>query len=181
MAPRVRLAVALLTTVVIICLNVRWNLRPIALPRPAKTHAFAFVTFTDGRTLGEGLHVLGSTDGRRWTALAGDPLVLKQGTLGVVFRDPSIAWHGGYFHLAFTTELCVGLERPGFDCHWEQRSAHAPPARFGYARSVDLVTWENVRPVAVELPSACDADCGPCGCEATHGVASGARTRARAR
>ena len=156
MAPRVRLAVALLTTVVIICLNVRWNLRPIALPRPAKTHAFAFVTFTDGRTLGEGLHVLGSTDGRRWTALAGDPLVLKQGALGVVFRDPSIAWHGGYFHLAFTTELCVGLERPGFDCHWEQRSAHAPPARFGYARSVDLVTWENVRPVAVELPNACN-------------------------
>ena len=90
MAPRVRLAVALLTTVVIICLNVRWNLRPIALPRPAakSTHAFAFVTFTDGRTLGEGLHVLGSTDGRRWTALAGDPLVLKQGALGVVFRDP---------------------------------------------------------------------------------------------
>ena len=77
MAPRVRLAVALLTTVVIICLNVRWNLRPIALPRPAATHTFAFVTFTDGRTLGEGLHVLGSTNGRRWTALAGDPLVLK--------------------------------------------------------------------------------------------------------
>ena len=94
MAPRVRLAVALLTTVVIICLNVRWNLRPIALPRPAKTHAFAFVTFTDGRTLGEGLHVLGSTDGRRWTALTGDPLVLKQGELGVVFRDPETAAYG---------------------------------------------------------------------------------------
>ena len=55
-----------------------------------------------------------------------------------MFRDPSIVYFGGYFHLAYTTELCVGLERPGFDCHWEQRSAHAPPARFGYARSVDL-------------------------------------------
>ena len=42
---------------------------------------------------------------------AGDPILLPQGRLGTVFRDPSIVWHGGWFHLAFTTELCVGLQR----------------------------------------------------------------------
>ena len=157
MAPRVRLAVALLTTVVVICLNVRWNLRPIALPRPAakSTHAFAFVTFTDGRTLGEGLHVLGSTDGRRWTALTGDPLVLKQGALGVVFRDPSITYYGGYFHLAYTTELCAGLTTLSFSCPWERAGDSPPGARFGYAMSRDLVHWSRPREVAVPLPGAC--------------------------
>ena len=41
----------------------------------------------------------------------GDPILLPQGRLGTVFRDPSIVWHSGWFHLAYTTELCVGLER----------------------------------------------------------------------
>ena len=47
--------------------------------------------------------------GRR--RLAGDPILFPQGRLGTVFRDPSVVWHDGWFHLAFTTELCVGLER----------------------------------------------------------------------
>ena len=94
---------------------------------------YVFATFTDGATLGEGLHILVSSDGLVWRTLqgalpplaapstrvalslrstcAGDPILLPQGRLGTVFRDPSIVWHGGWFHLAFTTELCVGLQR----------------------------------------------------------------------
>ena len=94
---------------------------------------YVFATFTDGATLGEGLHILVSSDGLAWRTLqgalpplaapstrvtlslrstcAGDPILLPQGRLGTVFRDPSIVWHGGWFHLAFTTELCVGLQR----------------------------------------------------------------------
>ena len=94
---------------------------------------YVFATFTDGATLGEGLHLLVSSDGLTWRTLqgalpfargalrrdklslhfhcAGDPILLPQGRVGTVFRDPSILWHNGWFHLAFTTELCVGLQR----------------------------------------------------------------------
>ena len=107
---------------------------PPAPPSLPPLELYVFATFTDGSTLGEGLHVLVSSDGLAWRTLqgalpppppplaasplsrlrstcAGDPILLPQGRLGTVFRDPSIVWHGGWFHLAFTTELCVGLQR----------------------------------------------------------------------
>ena len=34
--------------------------------------------------------------------------------------------------------------RLGFDCVWESRSAASPPARFGYARSRDLLSWQDL-------------------------------------
>lgn len=44
----------------------------------------------------------------------------------------------------------------GFDCRWETRSTSSPAARFGYARSRDLVSWQDVAAVAVPLAGACN-------------------------
>ena len=117
---------------------------------------FVLTSFSDGRTFGEGVRVLSSKDGASWQALAGDPIVLPQGMAGTVVRDPSVMWHNGFFHLAFTTELCAGLQTLSFSCPWRQQSSNPPPARFAYARSRDLVHWEDVRPVPVPLPGACN-------------------------
>ena len=106
---------------------------------------FVLTTFKDGMTYGEGVHVVTSSDGRAWRPLEGDPTVFKQGQVGTVVRDPSIIWHRGYFHLVYTTELCAGLTTLSFSCPWERTSARPPPARFGYARSRDLVHWTHVR------------------------------------
>tara|TARA_B110001452_G_scaffold229694_2_gene205682 strand:- start:2259 stop:3818 length:1560 start_codon:yes stop_codon:yes gene_type:complete len=125
-------------------------------PPPPLVPLFVYATFTDGLTFGEGMHLLTSTDAHAWRTLAGDPILFPQGRLGAVFRDPSIVWHSGWFHLVFTTELCVGLERLGFDCLWQTRTANSPPARFGYARSRDLVNWQDVAAVNVPLAGACN-------------------------
>ena len=39
---------------------------------------------------------------------------------------------------------------------WEARTASSPPARFGYARSRDLLVWQDVSAVAVPLEHACN-------------------------
>ena len=39
---------------------------------------------------------------------------------------------------------------------WESRTASSPPARFGYARSRDLLAWQDVSAVAVPLEHACN-------------------------
>ena len=39
---------------------------------------------------------------------------------------------------------------------WETRTASSPPARFGYARSRDLLVWQDVSAVAVPLEHACN-------------------------
>ena len=44
----------------------------------------------------------------------------------------------------------------GFDCVWETRTASSPPARFGYARSRDMLSWQDVSAVAVPLENACN-------------------------
>lgn len=130
------------------------------------------VTFSDGRTLGEGMHLLasdvdGSWDGRRWRLPAHDPLVFLPGrdATGIawanaggpptVFRDPSFAWHEGFFHLVFTTELCTGLATLAFHCDSRKRRRDLP-ARFGYARSRDLLHWERARPVVVDSLEMCN-------------------------
>ena len=114
------------------------------------------LTFTDGTTYGEGAHVVTSLDGYRWRTLSGDPTVLRQGVVGTVVRDPSIVWHDGFFHLVFTTELCAGLTTLSFSCEWQRLGDDPPPARFGYARSRDLVHWTGFRDVAVPLAGACN-------------------------
>lgn len=127
---------------------------------------WVLTTFTDGSKLGEGMHLLTSRagDGRRWTPLPGDPLVFSHadfppweeaGGRATVFRDPSITWHGGWFHLVFTTELCAGLPTVAFHCDRRHERAGLN-ARFGYARSRDLLSWRNVQPVAVPLAGACN-------------------------
>ena len=130
------------------------------------------VTFSDGRTLGEGMHLLasdvdGSWDGRRWRLPARDPLVFVPGrdATGIawtnaggpptVFRDPSFAWHEGFFHLVFTTELCTGMTTLAFHCDSRKRRRDLP-ARFGYARSRDLLHWEGTRPVVVDSLEMCN-------------------------
>jgi len=117
---------------------------------------FVMGTFKDGETLGEGLHLLTSVDGRSWKALPGDPIVLKQGLVGTVFRDPTLIFYDGWFHLAFTTELCAGIPTLSFSCDWHLKQKFAPPPRFGYARSRDLIWWEDVRGIEVQLTDACN-------------------------
>lgn len=126
------------------------RMAPAAEPVPPA--AFAFATFVNGDAMGDGLRVLMSLDARSWwPLLRGDPVVLRRGLLGQVFRDPSICWLDGWFHLVYTTEICSGANASDarFGCHWRSRSSASPPPRFGYARSRDLVGWEGVR--AVEL------------------------------
>ncbi len=107
--------------------------------------------------MGEGLRLLTSSDGTgAWMpALAGDPIVFAQGQLGTVFRDPSVVWYDGWFHLAYTTELCAGVPLRSFSCDWSKKDGSIR-SRFGYARSLDLVAWHNVSEVAVPLEGACN-------------------------
>ena len=141
----------------------------------ASENLWVLATFTDGRSLGEGLHVLvsdhgmdgGSWDGRQWREAPGDPLLFtperdasglawqQLGGLPAVFRDPSIVYHAGAFHMVFTSELCAGLSTRAFHCD-RRRWDPGLPARFGYARSRDLVTWEASWPVPVRLEGACN-------------------------
>ena len=123
------------------------------LPRRA---AYVLASFQDLEALGDGLRMLISTDGLHWSAIPGSPLLLPLAQIkgARVFRDPSIAWHPPFFHLVFTSDLCVD-QVPG---HWKCRRHGKKPrplARFGYARSRDLVHWEGVRLVEVELKDAC--------------------------
>ena len=69
--------------------------------------------------------------------------------------DPSITFKDGWFHLVFTTELCAGLPTIAFHCD-RRRARNDLSARFGYARSRDLVNWVESRPVHVPLPGACN-------------------------
>ena len=48
------------------------------------------------------------------------------------------------------------LRSLGFDCVWATRTAASPPARFGYARSRDMLSWHDVRSVPVPLEKACN-------------------------
>ena len=100
---------------------------------------YLMATFQDGDSLGDGLRLALSLDGLRWRALADNPLVVNvNSTGGNVFRDPSILWHAGSFHVVFTSDICV--DQRGYD--W--RCGNPVPGsatRFGYVHSTDLVTW----------------------------------------
>lgn len=122
----------------------------------ASTPAYVLVSFKDLTALGDGLRLLVSDDGLSWSALPGEPLLLPLASIegARVFRDPSVAWHDGWFHLVFTSDLCVD-QVPG---KWVCRRHGKPPrpvARFGYARSRDLVHWEAVRLVEAPIEDAC--------------------------
>lgn len=122
----------------------------------APRELFVFATFTNGPSaFGEGLHVLASLDGLNWHALAKDPIVLAAGKAGTLFRDPSIMWHDGWFHLVFTTDLCAGIPKQSWECNDAARR-DSTPARFGYARSRNLLDWQGVRTVTVPLHGACN-------------------------
>ena len=87
--------------------------------------AYVLVSFKNGAVLGDGLRLLVSRDARRWHALPNEPLVLPLAeTGGKVFRDPSILWWHGAFHLVWSSDLCVG-QVPG---KWKCKGAPAATA-----------------------------------------------------
>lgn len=78
----------------------------------ASEAAYVLATFKDNKVLGDGLRFLVSTDGLQWDALGpdGDEQVQlrREDIPGArVFRDPSLLFHDGWFHLVFSSELCV--------------------------------------------------------------------------
>ena len=124
-------------------------------PPPALGPSYVLASFKNGDALGDGLRVLHSRDGRRWHALPGEPILLPLSSAGGhVFRDPSMVWNGGRFHLVWTTDLCVAQVPGKWKC--ERRGPERRPSpRFGYATSRDLVTWSDARHVSVPLKGAC--------------------------
>ena len=132
------------------------SLSHTASPPPADDAPhYVLATFVNGATLGDGLRLLHSSDGYAWEALPGAPLLLPLAeTGGRVFRDPSIVLHDGVFHLVWSSDLCVGQLPGKWQCR-EERGPHRPKPRFGYARSTNLLRWEGVRLVEVDLPDAC--------------------------
>ena len=119
----------------------------------AGRRVYILSSFQNGRTLGDGLRLLASHDGRQWSAVPEKLLPLSR-TGGRVFRDPSLLWHGAMFHLVWTSDLCVGQRKGVWKCE-RLGPKGRPLPRFGYARSADLVTWEGVRLVDVPLRGAC--------------------------
>ena len=88
---------------------------------------------------GEGLHLMVSTDGTAWQTLSNDPIELAAGKVGTVFRDPSITWNDGWFHLVFTTEVCAGIAKLEWDCSAAGRAKTASKMSCLWsARSADL-------------------------------------------
>ena len=93
--------------------------------------AYVLVSFKNGAVLGDGLRLLVSRDARRWHALPNEPLVLPLAeTGGTVFRDPSILWWHGAFHLVWSSDLCVG-QVPG---KWKCKGAPAAEADHSHTR-----------------------------------------------
>ena len=74
---------------------------------------YVMASFKQGKAMGDGLRLLHSQDALRWEALppSGKPVLAWTEVDGAsVFRDPSVVWDRGLFHLVFTAELCVHQE-----------------------------------------------------------------------
>ena len=106
-------------------------------PENTTRPVYALVSFQDLKQLGDGLRLLISSDGLQWSALAGSPLLLPLARIkgAKVFRDPSVVWHAGYFHLVFTSDLCVDQvpvsNKPlthAYDIPWPVRYLAALPS-----------------------------------------------------
>jgi hypothetical protein len=81
--------------------------------------AYVLATFKDGKMMGDGLRFLVSTDGLQWEAVGsdgddGEQIHLRREDIpgARVFRDPSLVFHDGWFHLVFSSELCVYQVHP---------------------------------------------------------------------
>ena len=75
---------------------------------------YVMASFKQGKAMGDGLRLLHSQDALRWEALppSGKAVLAWTEVEGAsVFRDPSMVWDRGLFHLVFTAELCVHQER----------------------------------------------------------------------
>ncbi|EOD37900.1 hypothetical protein EMIHUDRAFT_454738 [Emiliania huxleyi CCMP1516] len=69
---------------------------------------YVMASFKQGKAMGDGLRLLHSQDALRWEALppSGKPVLAWTEVEGAsVFRDPSMVWDRGLFHLVFTAEL----------------------------------------------------------------------------
>jgi hypothetical protein len=105
--------------------------------------AYVLATFKDNKVMGDGLRFLVSTDGMEWEAVGpeGDDdaqLQLRREDIpgAKVFRDPSMLFHDGWFHLVFSSELCVFQVA-------RTPSVHVPPWALAYN--------PNTRPVEIFL------------------------------
>ena len=86
---------------------------PRARASSAMLPLYIQATFVEGAPASAGLRVLTSSDGVAWLERPDRQIVLKKRTVqrlrvGSVLRDPALIWWRGYFHLAFTTEICAG-------------------------------------------------------------------------
>ena len=128
-------------------------------PPPAGPPPIAFIltSFQDGAVLGDGLRLLVSADALHWSTLPGAPVSLPLSQLRPldvrVFRDPSIVWHGGHFHLVFTSHLCADQVYGHWQCR--RHTKPRPVLRFGYSRSRDLVNWEGTRLIEMPVKDGC--------------------------
>ena len=118
------------------CYPILWALLILALAAPAGTQnrtpelpptVYLFSSF---RGNGDGLHLAWSTDGLKWTALAGDRVLLQPMVGGKLMRDPCILQGpDGVFRMVWTSG-------------WYERG-------IGYASSKDLIHWSEQKAVPV--------------------------------
>ena len=94
--------------------------------------------FSSFRGNGDGLHLAWSTDGLKWTALAGDRAFLQPAIGGKLMRDPCILQDPeGRFHMVWTSgwyERVIGYASSKDLIHWSEQKAipvmeHEPAAR----------------------------------------------------
>ena len=126
------------------CYPILWVLLILTLAAAARTQSqnlelpSTVYLFSSFRGNGDGLHLAWSSDGLKWTALAGDRVFLQPMVGGKLMRDPCI-FQGpdGVFRMVWTSgwyERVIGYASSKDLIHWSEQKAipvmeHEPAAR----------------------------------------------------
>jgi len=130
--------ILLVLTVLGMATSANAQVNPTTLP----ADCYLFASF---RGNGDGLHLAYSTDGLKWTALAGDRSFLTPTVGGKLMRDPCILQGpDGTFHLVWTSgwyEKVIGYASSKDLIHWSEQKAipvmeHEPTAHNSWAPEV---------------------------------------------